>query len=128
MPKSLTTGPHNRHTRLTASDTDHTRPVTAYPLPSNVTGTAAVFELLATQRFRPAQQACTGVISKDDLEEVLRHMTNNRTPELFLGQYLLMRERSFGGQALVQFARSRDGSFFQYAIKCAALPMHACLA
>jgi hypothetical protein len=53
------------------------------------------------------------------LERALDNIIMANTPELFAGKYVLLSERVVGGQGLVLFARSSDGGFRQFAIKCA---------
>jgi hypothetical protein len=91
---------------------------TMYPVPSSVAGTEAVLELLRTQKLMPANQSWAAPSRREHLEEVLHHMATAHQPELFIGRFLLMRERTASGQAVIQFARSGDGGFYQYAIKC----------
>ena len=38
-------------------------------------------------------------------------------PRVFARRYVLLQERSVGGQAVVNYARGRDGGLFQYALK-----------
>ena len=56
--------------------------------------------------------------AKEQLLYALDNMASRQPPEPFAKRYLLMRERVTGGQAVVNFARDEQGSFFQYAIKC----------
>ena len=49
------------------------------------------------------------------------NMNAANPPRVFAEQFYLLNERIVGGQALVNFARDRDGGFFQYAVKCAGL-------
>ena len=71
--------------------------------------------LPSTVRFPTAGGEDTHV----KLDRALANMRDAGPQEPFVGHYLLLKEQVQGGQALVVFARGRDGGFFQYAIKCA---------
>ena len=78
--------------------------------------------MLATQRPLPSLADMLSADSqRDQLTAALQATQDARPPEMFMGRYLIMKERRSGGQATVQFARGGDGGFFQYAIKCVTL-------
>jgi hypothetical protein len=82
--------------------------------------------MLSTQRPKPTLAELKRSEDKRALlERGLAMMATGNPPELFLGRFLIMSETRAGGQALVQFARGGEDGFFQYAIKCAFMLMHA---
>ena len=97
------------------------RPLTTYNVSqTSGSGSSAVANMLATQRPTPTlAEIMSAETQREQLERALQAMAASQPPDLFLGRFLIMQERKVGGQATVQFARSGDGGFFQYAIKCA---------
>ena len=69
--------------------------------------------------------ATANTLSKTDaraqLVAALEHISREHPPPVFAGRYVLLQERVSGGQAVVNFARGRDGGYFQYAIKFASM-------
>ena len=74
--------------------------------------------------------ATANTLSKTDaraqLVAALEHISREHPPPVFAGRYVLLQERVSGGQAVVNFARGRDGGYFQYALKHALL-LASCL-
>ena len=47
----------------------------------------------------------------------LENLASADPPRVFARRYVLLQERSVGGQAVVNYARGRDGGLYQYALK-----------
>lgn len=63
-----------------------------------------------------------GANAKRRILTALANMAAEEPPAVFAGRYVLLQERVVGGQAVVNFARSHDGGFSQFAIKCGPRP------
>ena len=59
------------------------------------------------------------------LEHALDNLAEQNPPGTFKGRYSVLRERTDGGQALVQFVNDVQ-RFCQYAVKCASACTHRC--
>jgi hypothetical protein len=106
----------------------------------NTTHASTLGSLPSTTGLAPTKTVDVGVTrgSMLALERPLDNLMAMRPPGLFNGRFTLLRERTRGGQALVQMAHDADGGFYQYAIKCAfpecmelthasaSIPCHAC--
>jgi hypothetical protein len=80
---------------------------------TTVSGTISCYTMGSTN----TEATMAGATWHQQLNRALNNMRIARPSQPFAGRYLLLQERASGGQAVIAFARDRDGGFFQYAIK-----------
>jgi serine/threonine protein kinase len=78
-----------------------------------MTGTVSCYTMGSTN----TEATMVGTAWDQRLHRALNNMRIASPPRPFAGRYLLLQERAGGSQAVIAFARDRDGGFFQYAIK-----------
>ena len=78
---------------------------------SSITGGADATAF--TMASLSSEATMAGGTWRQQLLRALNNMRVARPPQPFAGRYLLLRERAGGGQAVIAFARDREGGYFQ---------------